>query len=230
MSDSVPLRMGRMPAQLVGGWELGLLVLMAILFAGGALINPGFFLSGDAFHAILRDTARYAVVAVGMTFVIINKDLDLSVGSTNGLVGVAFSILFAPQFNDWGPIPATIFCLVLGTIIGLINGVLVTILKVPSFIATLTMLLIGRGIILGLTGGRSIGYAVKAREYPEFFHLGETNAFGFNNQIPIALIIVIIGAFVRSERWAPVLPTDARAELRVAPQPRGMALAVAVPF
>src|SRR4030095_6987152 len=187
MSDSVQLRTGGMPAQLVGGWELGLLVLMAILFAGGALINPAFFLSGDAFHAILRDTARYAVVAVGMTFVIINKDLDLSVGSTNGLVGVAFSILFAPQFNDWGPIGATIFCLVLGSVIGLINGVLVTILRVPSFIAPLTILLIGRGIILGLTGGRSIGYAVKGREYPEFFHLGETNAFGFEHPNPVAL-------------------------------------------
>ena len=127
MSESAQLRLARPPAQLVGGWELGLLILMAILFVGGALINPAFFLSGDAFHAILRDTARYAVVAVGMTFVIVNKDLDLSVGSTNGLVGVAFSILFAPSFNDWGPIPATIFCLVLGTTIGLINGVLVTI-------------------------------------------------------------------------------------------------------
>jgi ribose transport system permease protein len=47
--------------------------------------------------------------------------------------------------------------------------VLVTILRVPSFIATLTILLIGRGIILGLTGGRSIGYAVKARDYPGCF-------------------------------------------------------------
>src|SRR5262245_6435206 len=202
MSDSVQLRMGRMPPQLVGGWELGLLVLMAILFAGGALINPAFFLSGDAIHAILRDTARYAVVAVGMTFVIVNKDLDLSVGSTNGLVGVAFSILFAPQFNDWGPIGATVFCLALGTLIGLINGVLVTILRVPSFIATLTMLLMRRGIILGLTGGGSIGYAVKARDYPWFFQFGETNAFGFNNQIPIALVIVAIGAVVLAKtRW-----------------------------
>src|SRR5919197_5541912 len=128
ISGSTALRLGRQPSLLVGGWELGLLVLMALLFAGGALINPAFFLSGDAFHAILRDTARYAVVAVGMTFVIINKDLDLSVGSTNGLVGVIFSILFAPQFNDWGPVGAAIVCLVLGTAIGLINGLLVTML------------------------------------------------------------------------------------------------------
>src|SRR5919106_3376063 len=202
MSDSVQMRMGRMPAQLVGGWELGLLVLMALLFAGGALINPGFFLSGDAFHAILRDTARYAVVAVGMTFVIVNKDLDLSVGSTNGLIGVAFSILFAPQFNDWGPIGATTFCLALGTLIGLVNGVLVTILRVPAFIATLTMLLIGRGIVLGLTGGKSVLYSAKAAEFPFYFGFGETNALGFNNQIAIAIVVVAIGAYVLGKtRW-----------------------------
>jgi ribose transport system permease protein len=191
-----------LPRQLVGGWELGLVVLMAILFAVGFAINPAFFGSGDALLATFRDTARYAVMAVGMTFVIVNRDLDLSVGSTNGLIGVAFSVLFAPTFYDWGPVPAVLFCLALGTLIGLINGVLVTILKVPSFIATLTMLLIGRGIILGLTGGRSIGYAVKARDYPWFFHLGETNSLGFNNQILIALVVIAIGAVVLAKtRW-----------------------------
>ena len=63
-------------------------------------------------------------------------------------------------------------CLILGTAIGLINGVLVTILQVPAFIATLTMLLIGRGIVLGLTGGKSILYS-RRRANSRFFHLGE---------------------------------------------------------
>jgi ribose transport system permease protein len=202
MSDSAHSRIGRPPAQLVGGWELGLLVLMAILFAGGALVNPAFFGSSEAFHAVLRDTARYAVMAVGMTFVIVNKDLDLSVGSIYGLVGVAFSILFAPTFANWNPAAAVVFCLFIGVLIGFINGALVTILRVPSFIATLTMLLIGRGIVLGLTGGKSIGYAVKAREFPAFFHLGETNSLGFNNQIPIALVVIAVGAVVLAKtRW-----------------------------
>ena len=97
---------------------------MAILFAVGFAINPAFFGSGDALLATLRDTARYAVMAVGMTFVIVNRDLDLSVGSTNGLVGVVFSILFAPTFYDWGPVPAVVVCLALGLAIGLVNGVL----------------------------------------------------------------------------------------------------------
>ena len=175
---------GSLPYQLVGGWEAGLLVLMALLYLGGAFVNPGFFGSLDAFHALLRDAARYGVMAVGMTFVIVNKYLDLSVGSTYGLVGVAFSILFNVHHLDLGIAPAVTFCLLLGISIGLINGVLVTFLRVPAFIATLTMLLIGRGIILGLTGGKSILYSEKASGFPGFFQLGETNWLGFNNQIP----------------------------------------------
>ena len=192
----------RPPSELVGGWEVGLLVLMALLYLGGTYVNPNFFGSIDAFHALLRDTARYAVMAVGMTFVIVNKDLDLSVGSTFGLITVVFSMAFAPTFYDLSPTPAILICLFLGTVIGLTNGVLVTVLRVPAFIATLTMLLIGRGIVLGLTGGKSILYSAKAREFPLFFGLGETNLLGFNNQIPIALVVIALGACVLGKtRW-----------------------------
>jgi len=100
-----------------------------------------------AFHAVLRDTARYAVMAVGMTFVIIDKDIDLSVGSIYGLVGVAFSIVFSPTHYDYGLVAALLFCGLLGVVLGLVNGLLVTVLRVPAFIATLTMLLIGRGLV-----------------------------------------------------------------------------------
>jgi ribose transport system permease protein len=192
----------RPPSELVGGWEAGLLVLMGLLYLGGSVVNPAFFGSLDAFHALLRDTARYAVMAVGMTFVIVNKDLDLSVGSTFGLISVIFSTAFAPTFYDVSPLPAILICLFLGAVIGLINGVLVTILRVPAFIATLTMLFIGRGIVLGLTGGKSILYSAKAREFPLYFGLGETNALGFNNQIPIALVVIALGAYVLGKtRW-----------------------------
>jgi ribose transport system permease protein len=162
MSAQAAALHGRAPPELVGGWEVGLLVLMAVLYLGGAYVNPGFFGSADAFHALLRDAARYAVMAVGMTFVIVNKDLDLSVGSIYGLTTVVFSMAFSAAFHDLGPSTAVLICLVLGLGIGLINGVLVTILRVPAFIATLTMLLIGRGIVLGLTGGKSILYSTKA--------------------------------------------------------------------
>jgi ribose transport system permease protein len=202
MSPEIGALGRRPPSELVGAWEVGLLVLMALLYLGGSFVNPAFFGSLDAFHALLRDTARYAVMAVGMTFVIVNKDLDLSVGSTFGLICVVFSMAFAAPLYDLGPLPAILICLALGTLIGLINGVLVTILRVPAFIATLTMLFIGRGIVLGLTGGKSILYSAKAREFPLYFGLGETNFLGFNNQIPIALLIVAIGAWLLGKtRW-----------------------------
>ncbi len=193
---------GRLPIQLVGGWEVGLLGLMALLYFAGAMINPGFFGTSEAFHALLRDSARFGVIAVGMTFVIANKDLDLSVGSTLGLIGVVFSYVYDPNHYDLGIVPAVIISVLAGAAVGLVNGVLVTILKVPAFIATLTMLLIGRGVVLGLTGGRSILYPIKAREDAWFFHLGETNAWGFNNQIAVVLVIVAIGAIVLAKtRW-----------------------------
>lgn len=196
MPPVISAALGRRPAQFFGSWEVGLLLMIGVLYVIGAFLNPNFFLSLDAFQALLRDTARYAVMAVGMTFVIANKDLDLSVGSTFGLVGVAFAYMFDPNHYDLGVIPAIVVCLLLGTVIGLVNGLLVTILRVPAFIATLTVLLIGRGFVLGLTGGQSILYPDKAAQYHWFFQLGEFNALGFNNQIPIALTIVAIGAVV----------------------------------
>ena len=52
----------RAPMQLAGGWELSLLALMVLLYLMGAALNPAFFGSADAFHAVLRDTARYGVM------------------------------------------------------------------------------------------------------------------------------------------------------------------------
>ncbi len=202
MAPTATTSLGRAPSQIVGGWEVGLVALLLLLYLGGALVNPAFFGSTGAFHSLLRDTSRVAIIAVGVTFVIVNKDLDLSVGSTYGLVAVVFARLFAPNFLDLGVVTSVILCLLLGTLIGLINGVLVTILKVPAFIATLTILFIGRGFVLALTHGQAIYYPAKATGYPGFFHLGETNLLGFNNQIVIFLVVAVIGAYVLAKtRW-----------------------------
>ncbi|UVC12711.1 ABC transporter permease [Mesorhizobium onobrychidis] len=202
MALTATTSLGRAPSQIVGGWEVGLVALLLLLYLGGALVNPAFFGSTGAFHSLLRDTSRVAIIAVGVTFVIVNKDLDLSVGSTYGLVAVVFARLFAPNFLDLGVVTSAILCLLLGTLIGLINGVLVTILKVPAFIATLTVLFIGRGFVLALTHGQAIYYPAKATSYPGFFHLGETNLLGFNNQIVIFLVVAVIGAYVLAKtRW-----------------------------
>jgi ribose transport system permease protein len=192
----------RHPVELIGGWEVGLLVFMVLLYLVGYFVNPGFFGKSDAFAAVLRDSARYGVMAVGMTFVIVNKDLDLSIGSTYGLVATVFSIAFAPSFFNAGIGVALFAALLTGVGIGLINGLLVTTLRVPAFIATLTMLFIGRGFVLGLTGGKTISFLEKANDAPWFFAVGETNAYGFNNQVLVLVLLTLVGTFALAKsRW-----------------------------
>jgi len=189
-----PIRSGRGSTLLFGGWEVGLLVIMAMLYLGGLYLNPAFFDATDALFSVLRDASRYGVMAVGMTFVIVNRELDLSVGSTFGLTATIFGMVFAPTYFDLGVWTAVFWCLALGLAVGLINGFVVTILEVPAFIATLTLLFIGRGVILGLTGGKNIAFELKADEYDRFFSIGGINTFGFNNQIIIFVVVAAIGA------------------------------------
>ena len=187
-------------SRVLGTWEFGLLVFMAALYLVGTWINPTFFGNATALASVLRDAARFGVMAVGMSFVIINRDLDLSVGSTLGLVSVIFALTVAPTFYDLSPWVGVVVALVAGLAIGLVNGVLVTYLRVPAFIATLTMLFIGRGLVLGLTGGQNIGFAAKGDS--AFFTVGITNGFGFNNQVVVFFLVAILGGFVLARtRW-----------------------------
>ncbi len=186
----------RLPVEMFGGWEVGLIVFLILLYAIGAWINPRFFGGADALSSVLRDAARYGVMAVGMTFVIVNKDLDLSVGSLYGVAAVVFSVAYSQSYFDAGVVTAVVWSLAVGLAVGLINGTLVTFLRVPAFIATLTMLFIGRGVVTGLSGGKTISYIEKAKSTPGFFWIGENNAWGFNNQIYLFVLFTVVGAFV----------------------------------
>lgn len=192
----------RLPADLFGGWEIGLIIIMVLLYLAATFINPKFFGSAAALQSVLRDAARFGVMAVGMSFVIVNKDLDLSVGSIYGVVATVFSICYSTSYYNTDIWTAMIWSLAVGLSIGAINGVLVTFLKVPAFIATLTMLFIGRGFVTGLSGGKTISFLEKADADPWFFALGSTNELGFNNQILIFIVFAVVGALVLARtRW-----------------------------
>src|ERR1700686_3021897 len=159
-APALPVRR-RLPIELLGGWEVGLIVFLVLLYLVGVYINPRFFGGAEALSSVMRDAARYGVMAVGMTFVIVNKDLDLSVGSLYGLTSVVFSVSFSPSYFDSGLITAIGWSLAIGLLVGLINGTLVTVLRVPAFIATLTILFIGRGFVLRLGNGKTLHYIHK---------------------------------------------------------------------
>ncbi len=128
---------------------LGGLLLLCLLWT---LLSP-YFLSVSNLLNVLEQTAINAVIAVGMTFVIVSGGIDLSVGSI-----VAFSgVLLASALQSGLPLPVAIVVgLLAGAACGLVNGALVTVGRLPPFIATLGMMSVARGAALVFTSGRPV--------------------------------------------------------------------------
>ncbi|AMM32184.1 ABC transporter permease [Sinomonas atrocyanea] len=105
------------------------------------LLHDQGFLSAVNLLNIFRQTATITVIAVGMTYVISCAEIDLSVGSTAGLSSVATAM----GISQWGLVPGILAGLAMGVIVGAINGGLVSLLGIPSFLVTLGMM----GIAVG---------------------------------------------------------------------------------
>jgi D-xylose transport system permease protein len=111
----------------------------------------GLFLHPVNFANLLKQMAVTGVLAVGMLFVIIARQIDLSVGSIVGLAGGV-----AAMSQGWGLGPSLLAALVIGMVIGALQGTLTAYLNIPSFIVTLGGLLTWRGVILYLSKGETI--------------------------------------------------------------------------
>ena len=98
--------------------------------------------------AILRITAIVSVMAVGMTFVIVSGEIDLSVGSVASFSGMILALLLQADYPPW---LCGLLVLAMGAAIGAVNGLLVTLLRIPSFLVTLGMLSVFSGGALTLT-------------------------------------------------------------------------------
>ncbi|EFD5477869.1 xylose ABC transporter permease XylH [Escherichia coli] len=119
--------------------------------------TDGAYLSARNVSNLLRQTAITGILAVGMVFVIISAEIDLSVGSMMGLLGGVAAI--CDVWLGW-PLPLTIIVtLVLGLLLGAWNGWWVAYRKVPSFIVTLAGMLAFRGILIGITNGTTVSPA-----------------------------------------------------------------------
>lgn len=157
---------------------IGLVFLAICVFFA---ISSEFFLSWNNVSNVLRQSSINGILAVGVTFVILTGGIDLSVGSVMALVGViAGSMLtLAAPF----PMPFGIMAgLAVGCICGLVSGALVAYLRLPSFVATLGMLSMARGLTLIYTDGRPIPNLI-----PAFKWLGGGNVAG----IPVPALILL---------------------------------------
>jgi ribose transport system permease protein len=130
------------------GTVLGLVFLSAVLWA----LTPHFLTVSNLLN-IAQQTSINAIVAAGMTFVIISGGIDLSVGSIVALSGVALGSLL--QANQPAAV-AVAGAVVTGVGCGLLNGLLVSVGRLPPFIATLGMMSVARGAALVVTEGRPV--------------------------------------------------------------------------
>jgi ribose transport system permease protein len=137
----------------------------------------------------LRDVALQssflAIIALGMTFVIITGGIDLSVGSVYALGGV-----LAAYGSQSGPVVAIVLPLVVCGLIGLVNGLLVARLGLAPFIVTLATLLFARGLLLALTNEGSTTYTIAD---PTVLALGRGTVLGLGAPVWIAIVLCLVG-------------------------------------
>ena len=127
-------------------------VIFGLVRLGFALMAPN-FASLTTAGAVLRITAIVSVMAVGMTFVIICGEIDLSVGSMASLSGIVGALIMQAGYG-WGS--ALLLTLAFGGAVGMTTGLLVTRLRIPSFLVSLGMLSVLSGIALTVTGTRPV--------------------------------------------------------------------------
>jgi rhamnose transport system permease protein len=146
------------------------------------LLNQGRFLT------------EIALVALPMTFIIITGGIDLSVGSIMGLCAIVLGYMWNPSGPFQWPLElAVAFALLVGTLCGLVNGLIIVRIGVPPLITTLATLALYRGLAEGISQARSV------RNYPEYFYeLGQGTLLGVPTQLWLVLVFVIITAIILS--------------------------------
>jgi simple sugar transport system permease protein len=131
------------------GVSLGLII-MAVVFS---VLNPT-FASYQNLAAIATIVAELGIITAGVAFLMIAGEFDLSVSSTYALVGFVFVILG----NRVSSPLALLLGLLLAAAVGLINGLVTLSVPLPSFITTLGMMMLLRGVLLAITMGQSVAY------------------------------------------------------------------------
>lgn len=167
----------------------GILVAFVVLCVVLSLSSE-FFLTWGNLTNVIRQTAINGILAIGLTFVILGKGIDLSVGSIMALAGaVAASFAVVP---DPSPISfAILAALATGILGGAVNGVLIAYVRLPAFVVTLGMLSAARGLVYIYTNGRPI-----SNLSPTFLWFGNGSISGVPVPIVTLMLVFAVAAFV----------------------------------
>jgi ribose transport system permease protein len=169
--------------------ELGIL-LVFLAWCAYLTVATDTFLTTTNITNMLRAFSWIAIAAFGECLVILTAGIDLSVGSNMALSGLGAALLL----TNGVPVPwAVLGGMAVGTLMGLINGILVTRFQLPAFIATLGTLSIARGITFGATAGWPVRGLPK-----EFNLLGQYDIFFGGWGVPIPVIVMLVLAILTS--------------------------------
>jgi ribose transport system permease protein len=155
---------------------------LIVVFAGLTVASDR-FLTADNLFNIGQQTTVTAIIAIGMTLVIVTGGIDLSVGAVAALAGVGGTLLMARQGLAW-PVATAAGC-VIGALAGLVNGLLVTRARMAPFLATLGMMSVARGLVFIASG------AVAVFGLPNDFRLLGQGQIGV---VPIPVIVLAVTA------------------------------------
>ncbi len=169
--------------------ETGIFVILIILSIFIQIANPIFFTFSNVMD-ILRNTSYTLIIAIGMTFVLITRGLDLSVGSLVAFCGLSASLCMQKGI----PVPISVFVgLLCGALFGCINAFCIVKLKIPAMIATLGAMYMARGLVLVITKGQPV-YPLPA----SFTAFGKGNILHIPNVVILALLLALIAHFILS--------------------------------
>jgi rhamnose transport system permease protein len=170
--------------------ELGI-VLALVIVVGATTIDNHLFLSATSVQQLLSGAAIVALLAIGETIVVVTRNVDLSIGSVLGISAYAVGVLY----RDHPHVPlVVVFVLALGigAACGVMNGLIVTVARVPSLVVTLGTLYIIRGIDGAWAGGNQ----VNASMLPESFNkIGYGTVLGIPYLGIIAIVAVAIATY-----------------------------------
>jgi rhamnose transport system permease protein len=175
----------RILGELLRSREIAVGAVLVLVVALTTIKNPNFLFTSNGWRDLLLTPSLLLILAIGQTVVIITRNVDLSVGSTLGLTAYFTGKLFVDHPNL--PIIVVVIAgMLMGAVLGLVNGVLVAFFKVPALVITLGTLYIYRGIFLSWAGSDRIN----AGDMPkDFLELG-------TKQILTIPVLTIVGLVV----------------------------------
>lgn len=174
-------------------------ILILVFCTISAMLTPTFLTWRNLVDNLLTNAACLGIIACGMTLVMIAGGFDLSVGATTAVCSVVAVLLLngVGERGGWMAFPVALGgTLLVGVLLGAVNGVLVSYLGVNPFVVTLSTLLVFRGLALILTyGGQSIEVPLSLRESSRLLYWGQANLFGGAHGVSIP-ILIFVGVFI----------------------------------